>query len=134
MPPGRRRNTAQVETERLAYRLAFQARVQAHATPHRQAALKEWANLATYLTDYVNELFVFLQHPAVPSHNNGAERAVRGPVIARKICGGTRSVQGSQTKMVLFSLLETCVVRGLDPVTALTGMLRGQPLFPSAIP
>jgi len=121
------------EAERLAQRLAFQARVQAQATPHRQAALKEWANLATYLTDYVNELFVFLQHPAVPSHNNGAERAVRGPVTARKICGGTRSAQGSRTKMVLFSLLETCVVRGLDPVTALTGMLGGQPLFASAI-
>jgi transposase len=117
------------ESVREAHRLAFEARVQAHATPHRQETLKEWANLATYLTDYLNELFVFMQHPAVPSHNNAAEQAVRGPVTARKICGGTRSAQGSKTKMVLFSLLETCVVRGLDPVTAMEGMLRGQPLF-----
>jgi len=122
------------EAARLAHRLAYQQRVQAHAVPHRQATVKEWGNLATFLTDYVNELFVFVQHPTVPSDNNGAERAVRGPVTARKICGGTRSAQGSQTKMVLFSLLETCVVRGLEPVTALAGMLRGQPLFTPAIP
>lgn len=120
------------EDVRLAHRLAFQQRVLALAMPHRQAALKEWGNLAAYLTDYVNELFVFVQHPGVPSHNNAAERAVRGPVIARKICGGTRSSQGSATKMLLFSLLDTCVVRGLDPVTALEGMLRGRPLFPPA--
>ena len=123
---------ARAESRRQAHRLAYQARVLALATPHRQAALKAWANLATYLTDYVNELFVFLQHPAVPSHNNASEQAVRGPVIARKICGGTRSAQGSQTKMVLFSLLDTCVIRGLEPVTALTGMLCGQPVFPPA--
>lgn len=122
----------QREEVRLAQRLAFQQRVEALAMPHRQAAVKEWANLATFLLTYVNELFVFVQHPAVPSHNNAAERAVRGPVIARKICGGTRSAQGSATKMLLFSLLDTCVVRALDPVTALEGMLRGRPLFPPA--
>lgn len=124
--------TALPEHARLAYRLAFQQRVLLHAMPHRQAGLKEWGNLATYLTTYVNELFVFLQHPEVPSHNNDAERAVRGPVIARKICGGTRSAQGSVTKMVLFSLLDTCVLRGLDPVVAIEGLLRGRPLFATA--
>lgn len=117
------------EADRLAHRLAFQARVVALATPHRQASLKAWANLATFLTAYQSELFVFLQHPAVPAHNNAAEQAVRGPVVARKISGGTRSAQGSTTKMILFSLLETCALRGLEPVTALTQMLLGKPLF-----
>jgi hypothetical protein len=125
---------ARPEEARLAHRLAFQARLTALATPHRRAAVKEWANLATYLTDYRNEMFVFVQHPAVPSHNNAAEQAVRGPVIARKICGGTRSAQGSRSKMVLFSLLDTCVLRGLDPVTALEGLLRGHPLFAPSAP
>lgn len=117
------------EADRLAHRLAFQARVVALAAPHQQAAVKEWANLATFLITYQNELFVFLQHPAVPAHNNAAEQAVRGPVVARKISGGTRSAQGSTTKMILFSLVETCRVRGLEPVTALTQMLLGQPRF-----
>lgn len=117
------------EADRLAQRLAFQARVVALAAPHQYAAVKEWANLATFLLTYQNELFVFLQHPAVPAHNNAAEQAVRGPVVARKISGGTRSAQGSTTKMLLFSLLETCVLRGLEPVTAVTDMLLGKPLF-----
>ena len=119
------------EATRLAHRLAFQGRVVALAAPHLQAEVKGWANLATFLTTYQNELFVFLQHPAVPAHNNAAEQAVRGPVVARKISGGTRSAQGSTTKMILFSLLDTCKVRGLEPVTALTEMLLGQPLFPT---
>ena len=117
------------EADRLAQRLAFQARVVALAAPYRQADLKAWANLATFLTAYQHELFVFVQHPAVPSHNNAAEQAVRGPVTARKISGGTRSAQGSATKMILFSLLDTCIVRGLEPVTALTEMLLGKSLF-----
>ena len=77
----------------------------------------------------MNELFVFVQHPEVPPHNNDAERAIRGPVTARKICGGTRSKQGSDSKMTLCSLLQTCQVRGLDVVTAIESLLLGQPLF-----
>ena len=123
-------SAATPETEREAHRLAFQARLQALAAPHRQATVKDWANLATYLTDHLNEMFVFVQHPAVPSENNGAERAVRGPVTARKISGGTRSQQGSASKMVLLSLLQTCALRGLDPIAALERLLRGTPLSP----
>jgi hypothetical protein len=35
--------------------------------------------------------------------------------------------------MILFSLLDTCGVRGLDPVTALTDMLLGKPLFTAPV-
>jgi hypothetical protein len=115
--------------ERESYRLACERRLQAHAHPARHAEIKEWRNLATFLLDHLNELFVFVQHPEVPSHNNATEQAVRGPVTARKICGGTRSRHGSDSKMTLFSLLQTCQVRGLDPVAAVADMLLGQPLF-----
>jgi len=118
--------------EREAHRLAFERRLRAHAEPARQAEIKEWRNLATFLLDYLNELFVFVQHPEVPAHNNDAERAVRGPVTARKICGGTRSKQGSDSKMTLFSLLQTCQVRDLDVVTAIESMLLGKQLFATA--
>jgi transposase len=115
--------------ERESYRLACERRLQAHAHPARHAEIKEWRNLAIFLLDHLNELFVFVQHPEVPSHNNATEQAVRGPVTARKICGGTRSRHGSDSKMTLFSLLQTCQVRGLDPVAAVADMLLGQPLF-----
>ena len=115
--------------EREAHRLACERRLQTHAQPACQAEIKEWRNLATFLLNHLNELFVFVQHPEVPSHNNDVERAVRGPVTARKICGGTRSKQGSDSKMTLFSLLQTCQVRSIDPVAAIEGLLLGQPLF-----
>ncbi|MHB9108361.1 MAG: hypothetical protein ACYDCO_15000 [Armatimonadota bacterium] len=51
---------------------------------------------------------------------------------AYQSCGGTRSKQGSTTKKILFNLLQTCQVCGLDPVTAIEGMLRSQPLFATA--
>ena len=120
------------ETEREDRRLTFERRLQAHAHPARQAQIKEWRNVATFVCDHINELFVFVQHPQAPPHNNDIERAVRGPVTARKISGGSRSKRGSDSKMVLLSLLQTCQVRGLDVLPAIESMLLGQPLFASA--
>ena len=50
---------------------------------------------------------------------------VRRPlVIARKISGGTRSAGGSQTRMVLQSLVATWELRGQDPLAAMLDLLR----------
>ena len=46
--------------------------------------------LAQRIERFLPELFVFVEHPQVPSENNAAERAIRPEVIARKISGGTR--------------------------------------------
>ena len=64
---------------------------------------------------FLPELFVFVAVPGVPADNNLAERSVRPLVIARKISGGTRSPQGSQTRMGLFSLFGTWAAQGLNP-------------------
>ena len=61
------------------------------------------------------ELFVFVAAPGVPSDNNAAERSLRPLVVSRKISGGTRSEQGTDTKMTLASF-GTWRVRGLDPL------------------
>ena len=65
---------------------------------------------------HIKELFVFVPHPETPSDNNAAERSLRHLVISRKISGGTRSEQGSDSKMTLASLFGTWRVRGLDPL------------------
>ena len=117
------------ESDRQAQRLAFQTQTLAHAAPVVASSRKEQANLAKYLTRYVNELLVFVQHPEVPSENNPAERAIRPLVITRKVCGGTRSKHGSETKMVLTSLLHTAQIRGIDPLAAVEQMLLGTPMF-----
>ena len=64
---------------------------------------------------FLPELFVFVAVPGVPADNNLAERSVRPLVIARKISGGTRSPQGSDTRMGLFSLFGTWAAQGLNP-------------------
>lgn len=64
---------------------------------------------------FLPELFVFVARPEVPSHNNLAERSVRPLVIARKISDGSRSPNGSQTRMALFSLFGSWAAQGLNP-------------------
>ena len=64
---------------------------------------------------FLPELFVFVAVPGVPAENNLAERSVRPLVIARKISGGTRSPQGSDTRMGLFSLFGSWAAQGLNP-------------------
>lgn len=64
---------------------------------------------------FLPELFVFVARPEVPSDNNLAERSVRPLVIARKISGGSRSPNGSDTRMDLFSLFGSWAAQGLNP-------------------
>ena len=64
---------------------------------------------------FLPELFVFIARPEVPSDNNLAERSVRPLVIARKIGGGSRSPNGSHTRMALFSCFGTWAAQGLNP-------------------
>lgn len=72
--------------------------------------------LAKRLLRHQDELFVFVRQPGVPADNNLAERSLRPLVIARKISGGTRSAQGSQTRMRLTSLFQTWQACGLNPL------------------
>ncbi len=72
--------------------------------------------LAKRLLRHQDELFVFVRQVGVPADNNLAERSLCPLVIARKISGGTRSTQGSQTRMILSSLFQTWQARGLNPL------------------
>ena len=123
---------ARPEAEREAYRLAFEQRLLAQARPALDSRIKEQACLAKYLTGYINELFVFMHYPEVPWENNPAERAIRPLVITRKVCGGTRSEQGSKSKMILLSLIHTAQLRGVDPIATVEQMLLDTPMFPAS--
>jgi transposase len=71
--------------------------------------------LAKRLLRHQDELFQFVRKPGVPADNNLAERALRPLVIMRKISGGSRSPEGSKTRLTLFSLVSTWAARGLNP-------------------
>jgi hypothetical protein len=89
------------------------------------------ARIARYRAD----LFTFVADPAVPPTDNADERALRPLVVARKVSGGTRSTQGSHTRMVLQSLVATWELRGLDPIAECIALLRDpDPPTPEAAP
>ena len=90
-----------------------------------QAAGHPCHALAQRLLRHQGELFTFVRRDDVPADNNGAERGVRPVVVARKISGGTRSAQGSDTRMVLTSLCETWRAQGLNPLDEFRRLLQG---------
>lgn len=71
--------------------------------------------LAQRLLRHQDELFQFVVRDGVASDNNLAERTARPLVVMRKISGGTRSPDGTTTRLALASLLETWRARGLNP-------------------
>jgi transposase len=91
--------------------------------PETMAVDRPEATLVKRIRRYRQELFTFVRDPAVPPTNNAAERSLRSLVIARKISGGTRSAQGSSTRMVLASLAATARLRTLDPAATFLQVL-----------
>ena len=79
--------------------------------------------LGQRMVDYLQELFVLVDHPGAPSDNNAAERSIRPLVTSRKISGGTRSAEGTATKMTLATLCGTWHVRGLNSFLACRQLL-----------
>ena len=53
-------------------------------------------------------LWTFLEHEGVELTNNAAERAIRGPVIKRKLSFGTQSDAGSRFVETTQTIVETC--------------------------
>ena len=75
---------------------------------------------------FLLELFTFIAEPLASADNNAAESSLRPPVVSRKISGGTRSGQGSETKSILASLFGTWRLRGQNPYHALHPILTNQ--------
>ena len=70
---------------------------------------------------HIKELFVFVAEPDVPADNNPAERSLIWSSAAR--LGGTRSEQGTESKMTLASIFGTWRAQGLNPLAACRQLL-----------
>ena len=75
-----------------------------HCRPFLEDPAAVQRKLCQRIEKFIKELFVFVADPAVPSDNNAAERSLRPLVVSRKISGGARSAQGTDSKMTLASL------------------------------
>ena len=113
-PLAKRRRTAQLALERQLLALG---------QPFRHDPSATQAKLCRRIERHLKELFVFVAEPDVPADNNAAERSLRHLVISRKISGGTRSEQGTQSKMTLASLFGTWRAQRLNPLAACRQLL-----------
>jgi transposase len=111
------------ERTRMAQRRVLGERLRLVCQPFLTDATAPQAGLSRRMVKYLDSLFTFVVDPAVPPTNNAAERSLRHLVVSRKISGGTRSAQGTQTKLMLASLFTTWRLRGLDPLVACRQML-----------
>lgn len=85
--------------------------------------------LAKRLLRHMDELFLFVLYPDLSADNNLAERALRPLVIQRKVCGGSRSPNGSQATMRLATLFHTWLARDLNPLLECWRLFGYQPTW-----
>ena len=111
------------ERQRRLAALAWEGRLLARCRPYLDDPAAAQAKLCRRIERHIKELFVFVAEPQVPSDNNAAERSLRPLVTSRKISGGTRSPQGTDTKMTLASIFGTWRAQGLNPLTTCRQLL-----------
>lgn len=66
------------------------------------------ARFCAGLLEEYDALWTFCEVPGVQPTNNDAEQALRGPVIHRKVSGGTQSQRGNRWIERIHSVTETC--------------------------
>ena len=66
------------------------------------------------LLNHRNGLSVFVDKPQVPMDNNAAERALRGPVIGRRLSFGSDGETGARFTALLYSVVATLKTNGID--------------------
>ena len=113
-PQARRRRVAQ---------LALERKLLAICRPFLSEPSAVQGKLCRRIERHIKELFVFVAEPDVPADNNAAERSLRHLVISRKVSGGTRSEQGTESKMTLASIFGTWRAQGLNPLAACRQLL-----------
>ena len=128
------RDPAPTEAERRAGYAQLVARAQRLGRRYAQQQEHPCHALAQRLLRHLDELFQFVCDPAVRPDNNLAERSIRPLVVQRKISGGSRSAEGSTTRMGLASLMATWLARGLNPLEECLKWLRQPPMPPVPLP
>jgi transposase len=91
----------------------MQARFEAHLQEPDLHLAK--AKVLNSLHNHWAGLTVFLGRPEVAMDNNAAERVLRTPVVGRKNYYGSGSVWSAHLAAVMFSVIQTVLLWGLNP-------------------
>lgn len=84
------------------------------------------AKAVQYAKNEKKYLYKFLEDPIIPVDNNLAERAVKPFVIGRKNWLFSTSVRGAETSAIIYSVLNTAMLNGLNAEAFLTNVFRSQ--------
>jgi transposase len=128
------------EPQSLADRLApLRAQIRALLEQCAAGRHQRTANFAAGLLEEYEALWTFADVPdlAIDPTNNAAERAVRHPVLMRKLQGGTQSERGSRWIERIQSVRETCRLqdrRVLEWLTHTTTAAHHDRPIPSLLP
>ena len=76
------------------------------------------------LLNHREGLCVFVDKPQVPMDNNAAERALRGPVIGRRLSFGSNSEDGAKFTAIMYSVIGTLSMNGIDVLRWLEAWLK----------
>ena len=113
--PGRKRQTLAFDAAQGTLKEALDG---LFAGAERElAALPAQAREGKALRSLVNHrdgLSLFVDRPQVPMDNNAAERALRGPVIARRLSFGSGSETGARFTARMYSIVATLGLNGID--------------------
>ena len=82
------------------------------------------AKVLTSLHNHWDGLTVFVERPEVAMDNNAAERALRNPVVGRKNYYGSGRVWSAHLAAMMFSVLQTVLLWGLNPHHWLSAFLQ----------
>ncbi len=75
----------------------------------------------------------FVGSPDIWLDNNRTERGIRGPVLGRGNYFGCKSKRGTEVAAIVYSLLETAKLNGLNPHHYLLAVARNAVLNPGAV-
>jgi transposase len=75
----------------------------------------KYAKALKYFLKNYDTLTYFLTDAEVPIDNNAQERNLRSHVVGRKTWYGTHSKRGGLTAAILFTIVETCKLCGVNP-------------------
>ena len=90
-------------------------KVQAELEQPRYPRGNQFGKALNYFLENYDGLTLFLAESDVPIDNNAQERLLRSHVVGRKTWYGTHSEQGAETAAILFTIVETCKLNGVNP-------------------
>ena len=94
------------------------------ATPLSKSAQTQQKQVLASLLEHWPGLTVFVEHPRAPMDNNRGENPIRTPVTGRKNYYGSGSIWSAELAAMLFSILQTLVLWGINPRRWLTRYLQ----------